>query len=194
MTVYRLNEFIRDVTAALPKCRTDMERIGTVQPMLARLLRNKAALEPGLKAPLKDSYAQYLVHKPDDNSLSIVSFVWLPGQSTPIHDHTTWGLIGVFEGEEEEERFARLDDGSRKDYADLRSMGCHVSRAGDVSYVCPPGKEIHQVRNNSSSLSISIHVYGCDIGERERHVFDDRAHTVTPFKSGYTPQAGGRPS
>ncbi len=182
MSVYGLSEFIRDVTGALRKCETDMERIRTIQPMLAHLLRNKSALHQRFRMPLKDSYAQYLVHKPDDDSFSIVSFVWLPGQSTPIHDHTVWGLIGVYEGEEEEERFARMDNG------ELKSLGSHVSRAGDVSYVCPPDKEIHQVRNTSASLSVSIHIYGCDIGERERHVFDARTHAVTPFKSGYTPQ------
>src|SRR5262245_22396699 len=140
MTVYGLDQFITDVSMALPKCRTDMDRIRTVQPMLARLLRNKSALEERFRAPLRHSSAQYLVHKPEDDSFSIVSFVWLPGQATPIHDHTVWGLIGVYEGEEEEERFARLNDGS------LQSLGSHVSQAGDVSYVCPPDREIHQVR------------------------------------------------
>ena len=188
MSVYGMNEFIADVAGTLPTCPTDMERIQAVKPLLARLLGNKNALGPELKAPLQESYAQYLVHKADDDSFSIVSFVWLPGQSTPIHDHTTWGLIGVFEGEEEEERFTRLDDGSRKDYADLKSLGSHVSQAGEISHVCPPDKEIHQVRNTSSNLSISIHIYGCNIGERERHLFDTATHTVTPFKSGYTPQ------
>jgi len=28
------------------------------------------------------------------------SFVWMPGQRTPVHDHTVWGLVGVMRGEE----------------------------------------------------------------------------------------------
>ena len=187
MHVYSLKEFIDEVAEAVASEQSDMDKIRTIEPMLRMFLRNTSAVEEKFREPLSDSYAQYLVHKPEDDSFSIVSFVWLPSQRTPIHDHTVWGLIGVYEGEEEEERFARLDDESRADYAELRSFGCHVARAGDVSFVCPPDKDIHLVRNVSSSPSISIHIYGCNIGERERHIFDAERCTVSPFRSGYTP-------
>jgi len=184
---YTLKEFIDGVTRALASGQSDIDRIRAVEPMLRMLLKNRFALEEKFRVPLSNSYAQYLVHKPVDDSFSIVSFVWLPGQKTPIHDHTVWGLIGVYEGEEEEERFKRLDDKSRPDYAELRSLGCHVSRPGDVSYVCPPNNDIHLVRNASSAPSLSIHIYGCNIGDRERHLFDRETCTVAPFRSGYTP-------
>lgn len=31
---------------------------------------------------------------------SVISFVWGPGQRTPIHDHRTWGLVGILRGGE----------------------------------------------------------------------------------------------
>ena len=35
----------------------------------------------------------------------MVSFVWGPGQQSPIHNHTVWGLIGVLRGAELCEEF-----------------------------------------------------------------------------------------
>jgi 3-mercaptopropionate dioxygenase len=187
MSIYGLRDFIGGVTEAVASKQSDIDKIRAIEPMLRRLLQNRSALEERFKEPLADSYAQYLVYKPEDDSFSIVSFVWLPGQSTPIHDHRVWGLIGIYEGEEEEERFKRLDNGSRPNYAELQSVGRHVARQGDISYVCPPDKDIHQVRNVSSAPSVSIHIYGCNIGQWERHIFDADRRTISPFRSGYTP-------
>src|SRR5437867_5239058 len=60
-----------------------------------------------------------LLHMPDDEAYSIIGGVWRPGQSTPIHDHLTWALIGVYEGEERETLFRRIDDGSNPKKAKL---------------------------------------------------------------------------
>ena len=40
-----------------------------------------------------------------------MSIVWGPGQSTPIHDHTVWGLIGMLRGAEYSQGFARHENG-----------------------------------------------------------------------------------
>ena len=36
-------------------------------------------------------YRQYLLHCDPLERLSVVSFVWGPGQQTPVHEHTVWG-------------------------------------------------------------------------------------------------------
>src|SRR4051794_8765541 len=40
---------------------------------------------------------------------SVVSFVWGPGQKTPIHDHSVWGLVGVMRGAERARAFRMRD-------------------------------------------------------------------------------------
>jgi predicted metal-dependent enzyme (double-stranded beta helix superfamily) len=47
-----------------------------------------------------DRYQQLLLHCDPLERFSVVSFVWGPGQRTPIHDHCTWGLIGMLRGAE----------------------------------------------------------------------------------------------
>src|SRR6202007_255413 len=45
-------------------------------------------------------YQQYLLFCDPLERFSVVSFVWGPGQQTPVHDHTVWGMIGMLRGAE----------------------------------------------------------------------------------------------
>ncbi len=58
---------------------------------------------------------------------------------------------------------------------------------GDVCCVSPAVGDIHQVSNLfDDRVSISVHVYGADIGAVTRHVFDPETGTVRDFVSGYS--------
>jgi predicted metal-dependent enzyme (double-stranded beta helix superfamily) len=122
-------------------------------------------------------YAQYLLHRPEDRAFSIVSFVWNPGQGSPIHDHCTWGVIGQYDGEEDEIRFRRLP-------GRLERISTVRARPGDVSHVYPPDRDIHQIENRTTLPTISIHVYGGDIGSQPRHVYDP-VGDITAYPGSY---------
>jgi len=111
----------------------------------------------------------------------VVSFVWGPGQQTPIHDHTVWGLIGVLRGAELAAPYARNDDGT------LRQTGAEVRlEAGDVEAVSPRIGDTHRVRNAyDDRTSISIHVYGANIGAVRRSTYTPDG-LPKPFISGYS--------
>jgi len=112
----------------------------------------------------------------------VVSFVWGPGQSTPVHDHTVWGLVGMMRGAERCRRYERADDGS------VRALGEEtLLKPGEVEAVSPTVGDIHTVANGlSDKPSISIHVYGANIGAVRRHVFDSATGAVRDFVSGYS--------
>src|SRR4051812_37985714 len=62
--------------------------------------------------PHPQYYQQYLLHADSAERFSVVSFVWGPGQYTPIHNHTTWGLIGMLRGAEYSQGFERAAGGT----------------------------------------------------------------------------------
>lgn len=117
--------------------------------------------------PAADRYRQHILHAEPDGSFSVVGLVWLPGQETPVHDHVSWCVPGVFRGREEETRY-RLVGAARKDAAGsagdawLEVSGTGINLAGDVVALTPPG-DIHRVRNPGPEKAISVHVYGADI-------------------------------
>jgi predicted metal-dependent enzyme (double-stranded beta helix superfamily) len=126
--------------------------------------------EFALPDPLR--YRQFLLHCDPLERFSIVSFVWGAGQSTPIHDHTVWGLIGVLRGAEIGTRY-EAGTGA------LRELGTERLETGEVEAVSPTIGDIHRVSNAYQDRpSISIHVYGANIGGVRR--------------SSYLPDGGSR--
>jgi 3-mercaptopropionate dioxygenase len=153
---------------------------GRLTPALAALVTRDDWLDPAYAAPDPDRYQQYLLHRDPDGRFSIVSFVWGPGQATPIHDHRIWGLVGVLRGAEIDQRFARRPDGT------LVPDGPEVRlEAGDVATLSPETGDIHRVANaHADRVSISIHLYGADIGQVERATYDLSGNSRR-FVSGY---------
>jgi predicted metal-dependent enzyme (double-stranded beta helix superfamily) len=123
---------------------------------LSFALRDPRLLAARHQEPAPDRYRQHVVHVHPRGLYSIVSLVWKPGQATPVHDHVTWCVVGVWRGVERERRYELRG-------ATLVERGCELVRAGDVSIAVPPDEDIHRVENAGDELAISIHVYGADI-------------------------------
>jgi len=111
-------------------------------------------------APGGESYRQHILHVEPDGSFSVASLVWLPGQTTPIHDHVSWCVVGVHRGQEYETVYNRC--GSDGDVPHLVVAGHNLSPAGTVVALVPPG-DIHHVENGGHELAVSLHIYGADI-------------------------------
>ena len=100
---------------------------------------------------------------------------------TPIHDHRVWGVIGMLRGAEENQRY-RLD-ATGLPVAD--GIAGRLS-PGEVEKVSSRDGDIHRVSNAlAESVSISIHVYGGNIGAVKRAVYTPEG-LIKPFISGYS--------
>ncbi|QKM65009.1 hypothetical protein DCO17_07050 [Polynucleobacter tropicus] len=149
-----------------------------------KLLQDLIAVDDWLPAeftkPHPQYYQQYLLYADPLDRFSIVSFVWGPGQKTPVHNHTVWGMVGQLRGEEKGTPYHRQPEGGFK-----AGDPC-ICPPGHVDTVSPKTHDIHVVENNlSDQTSISIHVYGGNIGRIQRSVFDPVTGAEKPFVSGY---------
>ncbi len=137
-------------------------------------------LMPEFAEPDPAQYRQYLLYCDPLERFSVVSFVWGPGQRTPVHDHTVWGLIGMLRGAEISRNYAADASGA------LTPAGEERLVPGMVAAVSPQIGDIHRVENALADRpSISIHAYGANIGAVARHVFVADSGEVKPFVSGY---------
>ncbi len=177
-TTERLRAFILDVATLLSRTQDEPAILDAGGRLLADLVRHDDWLPDAYAQPNPDRYTQYLLHCDSLERFSVVAFVWGPGQATPIHNHTVWGLVGVLRGAETSQRFAFRDGRLVESETDFL-------RAGDVDAVSPAVGDIHKVSNAvPGAVSISIHVYGGNIGAVERSTFDV-AGQPKPFISGY---------
>ncbi len=176
----RLRDFVTGIGTLLDRTRDERSLLEEGSVALGQLVAHDDWLPDAYAAPNPDRYSQYLLHCDSRERFSVVSFVWGPGQATPIHDHRVWGLVGVLRGAELSERFARYPDGG------LHAVGA-IERleAGEVEAVSPSVGDIHRVSNAfDDRVSISIHLYGSNIGAVERATYD-AAGTPKRFVSGY---------
>jgi predicted metal-dependent enzyme (double-stranded beta helix superfamily) len=181
MTIDRLRQCAVDFTALVSSTQDEAALLAEGRTILSRLIAHDDWLPDFAAAPDPQYYRQYLLHCDPLERFSIVSFVWGPGQKTPVHDHTVWGLIGVLRGKECSRRFEVQTDGS------LVAREADTLLPGDIDAVSPAVGDIHEVFNGLSDRpSISIHVYGANIGKVSRHVFDPVSGAKKSFVSGYS--------
>jgi len=175
----RLRGFVTAFADLLATTRDERAILESGRSLLARLIATDDWLPEAFAKPSPERYQQYLLHCDSRERFSVVSFVWGPGQSTPIHDHTVWGLVGVLRGTERVERFRREPTGA------LVPDGEDLLHEGAVDAVSPRIGDIHRVTNGRAEApSVSIHVYGANIGAVERATYAPDG-TSKSFISGY---------
>jgi predicted metal-dependent enzyme (double-stranded beta helix superfamily) len=117
----------------------------------------------------------YVAHRIEGRggSYSLEVFVWPPGSRTEIHDHTSWGVYRCVVGALLEERYERLDDGSRLEYARLKKLWqLRWGPEDGASTVLPFEEGIHRVGNAGGGTAISVHLYGPRMGEIDGRDYD----------------------
>jgi predicted metal-dependent enzyme (double-stranded beta helix superfamily) len=174
--IRRLREYVRDMTQLVARHGADEPRmLDEGAALLRALVTQDDWLPEEFAAPSPESYRQYLLYCDPLERFSVVSFVWMPGHRTPIHDHTVWGLVGVMRGVERCEEFS----------SSIKKINSHEAGPGEVDRVSPRIGDIHVVSNAGPQIAVSIHVYGANIGAVRRHVFDPATGKPKEFVSGY---------
>jgi predicted metal-dependent enzyme (double-stranded beta helix superfamily) len=159
-----LGELVAGVRIAIDEHADWSTTAQLVADRLRAHLPGPEILTPEQRLGSPDNAASHTLHVEPDGSFSITAVVWRPGQTTRIHDHTTWCVFGVLQGVEHEEIFD----------ADLYLIGHNEGRVGDVNGFAPPG-DIHRVHNTSDEVAITLHIYGTDVtrvGSSVRRYYD----------------------
>ncbi|MBB4224650.1 cysteine dioxygenase family protein [Variovorax guangxiensis] len=149
--------------------------------LLRKLVSRDDWLPEAFAQPDPVYYRQFLLHADSTERFSVVSFVWGPGQATPVHDHTVWGLIGMLRGSEYSQGYALDSSGNARPHGEAVRLD-----PGQVEAVSPTVGDLHRVHNaHADRVSISIHVYGANIGAVRRHTYPAEGGRK-PFVSGYS--------
>ena len=130
--------------------------------MLELIERATTFLEPQHYRSDPNHYARNLVYDAPDASLSLYTLVWSPGQWTPVHDHGSWGVVGVLEGVLEERNYVRLspDRGADEGIHLVRGGVILLGRGAVTSFV-PNPDHIHVTGvPPERSRAVSLHLYG----------------------------------
>ncbi|MGI5352651.1 cysteine dioxygenase [Streptomyces sp. CA-250714] len=173
-TTGRMRALIEDVREAVSRGLPPDVTAYLVGEKLAPHLGADDLLTGAQCEPDPERYRQHVLHAESDGSFSLVALVWLPGQGTSVHDHVSWCVTGVHQGEEHERRYRLLPAEAGSGTARLVATEDVVNPLGAVCGFAPPG-DIHRVWNGCDDVAVSLHIYGADIsrlGSSVRRVYD----------------------
>ena len=181
--IARLRDFVQSFTRLIVEVGDDEERVFLDgKTLLSELITHDDWLPEQFAKHNPERYQQYLLYCDPMERFSVVSFVWGPSQKTPVHDHTVWGMVGVMRGAELCREF-NLDPAT----GDLNSGSTHEISPGGIDLVSPRIGDIHVVSNAlDDGVSVSIHVYGANIGAVKRHIYEFPSGQRDKFISGYS--------
>jgi len=176
-----VRRFIRGMTQCVEQAPSEAACVERARALMADLISRDDWLPDEFAQPHPQHYQQYLLYCDPLERFSLVSFVWGPGQATPVHNHTVWGLIGMLRGAELSQPYELTGEGRP-----MRALECVRMEPGDIEMVSPSTGDIHRVANaHPDRVSISIHLYGANIGAVRRSVFDPETGAERSFISGY---------
>jgi 3-mercaptopropionate dioxygenase len=138
---------------------------GTLANILAEGVRDPNLLDGCELTPSRDRYARHLVHQGDGYSL--LAIVWLPCQTSPVHSHRTWCVLGIHRGWLNETLFRRSPTGIQQ-VAERRLF------RGDVSHSPPNLASGHKMTNLGTEAAVSLHIYAAAydrLGQDVNHIW-----------------------
>jgi 3-mercaptopropionate dioxygenase len=169
MTHYDLNHFVRELEAHLPAAQDQMQAVQTVAGAMQKLLSNDQLFSADFVRALREGQTDGQVYHSPNLDFIVQVFGWNPGSETPIHDHETWGVMGIYAAELEIREYDLKPTGQAGQF-DLDQKAHYRAGRGAISYIVTPQDEIHHISNPGSEYALSIHVYGNPIGSY--HQFD----------------------
>src|ERR1700676_2597264 len=171
-------KFVAQLRAIWEAESDNQGRMEKAKPLLEQLVK-----DPGLKAhstrwPSTEGYKNLLLYVDPQHHFAINAVVRMPGRGGGVDAHgDAWVLYGVLDGSESLERYARIDDGSRAGYAEVRLASVTTGTPSKVDLVAPHAIHAEQ---GGPTRSVAIIVRSQRLGEGTilQRTYDPKAKTV----------------
>lgn len=165
--------FIRDVKRMLatdPKQGDDLERI-------AERMR-ELVTEPSIRDWQEDAVGN--VHSgqqsrplyQDESGLTLMHARFGPEAMTPIHNHNSWAIVGVYRGRDLYQKWRRIDAGNGAGEAQVELVEERVLEPGDVAIVPAPPQDIHAQQGFGNEAAYELVLFGSNPASQPRLYFD----------------------
>lgn len=113
----------------------------------------------------------------DASGLTLVRSRFDPDESTPIHSHGTWGVVGVYAGRDRHEAWRRCDGGTGAGHAVVELIEERVLKPGDVVVIPHPPQDIHRQQGFGGEPAYEFVLFGANAMVIPRLIFDpEHAH------------------
>jgi hypothetical protein len=111
-------------------------------------------------------------------AFSLRMFIFGPGEKTPVHDHSAWGVLGSAFGHLEVVRYRREDDGAVEGLAQLSVAERRVLDPGETETTLALDQGIHRTGSPAGGATLMVNIYGPPGRRLHIHCFDPESGRV----------------
>ena len=131
-------KFIDDLRAAWKELPNTEARMKRGRELLEGLVKDESLRQASKTWPSTEGRKNLLFHEDEECGFALNGVVRVPGRKGSIHDHAhAWTAYGVLDGMERLERYRRIDDGKKADYALIQLDSISEGNPGKVDLVQP---------------------------------------------------------
>ncbi len=175
---------------------SDMDRdqkITAGRPLVESLLKNDSFLVDLLESAARTETPEgflpsdingFSIYRDPEKQFSMHLFVWEPHVPYPIHDHGSWGIVGVYRGRIQETKWQI--HGHPGDYqVEMTPQTPHEVGQGATTYVYPLDEGPHSMRPLDQKTALTVHVYGAPVRKGMLRFFHPSFETPGIFEYYY---------
>jgi predicted metal-dependent enzyme (double-stranded beta helix superfamily) len=182
MASYGVPEFIADVRSIIADGGPSEQNLARVAEKMGQLVRN-----PEIQAGEATSNVHVsggsgsgsgpMFHD-EESGLTLMRARFGPEAMTPIHNHGSWGVVGVYRGRDCYQIWRRKD-GTEVELVDER-----ILEPGDTVVLPPPPQDIHAQQGHDGTTVHELVLFGANLRGKPRLYFDPEAKTAVEVMPG----------
>jgi predicted metal-dependent enzyme (double-stranded beta helix superfamily) len=174
---YRLYRFLTDVEDIVNREPDNRRRLEQICPLVRRLLGSSDWLLTNFSLPDPHIGWSVQTHYDDpDFPFVVQTVVWSPQSFSSIHNHATWGIVAMLDGQEQNTFWQRSPTSILPDR--IEPTESYLLTTGSILCLMPDA--IHQTVVVGDEPTISFNVYGTTDYQR-RWEFNSELHTAENF-------------
>ena len=173
------------LAAQLDEECSPVEQLSLALPTFSLLMREASLLGLFKLQAGADGYTRSPLYVHPSERFSLYGIAWAPGQWTPVHDHGTWGLVGVIQGKIHELNYHRDTAGEAPGTIDLRPCGLTVLSPGAVNSFLDEPDHIHKTGVPAEGAPAwSLHLYGRHMSHYFAYDLDSGTRALLEVEAG----------
>ncbi len=177
---YYFHRFLTEITDLLDLAPNELEEwdfLPQIRMRVRQLITNSYWVQTRhLEPDPKTGIAILTLYDEIGYPLTVQSVSFAPHVVSPVHNHGTWGVVAILQGQEKHTFWRRVGDPEFPDR--LEQVGQRVISPGEIISFTP--QAIHQVEAIGNEPTISFNLYG-DTQPKSRFEFDLETATSRQF-------------
>ena len=174
---YRLFRFLTDLEDILLNTHDNCDRLKAIMPLVRHLLTSSYWLQMEYDEPSpKTGWSVKMLYREPEYPLTVQMVAWQPGQTSPVHNHATWGIVAIISGTEKNRFWKRSPT---KENPDRLELVCEqILEPGEIIGLMPDA--IHSIESIGDEPTISFNIYG-KTDYPKRYQFDTQNNSAKNF-------------